>query len=106
VSDLAKLLKPHLEAHGIEDAQELTIRLHVLGSDVPQEWVERWLSDEPAPVAFEHLVYLEHALELDNAESDALYWAARRDVHLRTERSQEDKRRFDEIVGDFEQNND
>jgi hypothetical protein len=106
MSDFANLLKPHLEAHGIEDAQELTIRLRVLGSDVPEEWVERWLSDEPAPVTFEHLVYLEHALELDDTESDALYWAAKRDLHLRTERRQEDKRRFGEVADGFEQNND
>jgi hypothetical protein len=105
MSDFAKLLKPHLEAHGIEDAEELTIRLRVLGSDVPEEWVERWLSDEPAPVTFEHLVYLEHALELDDTESDDLYWAARRDFHPLTERRREDKRRFDEIVESFEQNN-
>jgi hypothetical protein len=102
MSDFAQALKPHLEAHGIEDAEELTIRLRVLGSDVPEERVERWLSDEPVPVAFEHLVYLEYTLKLNYTESDELYWAARRDSRLGTKWSQEEKRRFDEIVEGFD----
>jgi hypothetical protein len=103
MSDFAQALKPHLEAHGIEDAQELTIRLRVLGSGVPEEQVERWLSDEPVRVAFEHLVYLEYALGLDDAESDELYWAARRDSRLGTVRRLEEKRRFNEIVEGFQE---
>ena len=104
MSDFAQALKPHLEAHGIEDAQELTIRLRVLGSGVPEEQVERWLSDEPVRVAFEHLVYLEYALGLDDAESDELYWAARRDSRLGTVgRPEEKRRRFNEIVEGFQE---
>ncbi len=81
MSEFARALKPHLEAHGIDDAQELALRLRGMGWGVSDEWAERWLSDRPAPITFEHIVYLELTLGLDDVESDKLYWAARRDFH-------------------------
>jgi hypothetical protein len=98
MSDFARVLKPHLEAHGIEDAQELAIMLRGLGSDVSDDHVERWLSDELQPITYVDFEYLCIALEMSDAEADKLRGAARRDFMLRAERRRENRRRFDEIV--------
>ena len=103
MSNFARVLKPHLEAHEIDDAEELAFRMRAQGFDVYDDQVERWLSDEPQPVTFEDLERISYVLDLGDADQEELYREARRDSRLRTERSQEEKRRFDEIVEGFEQ---
>jgi hypothetical protein len=93
MSDFARVLKPHLEAHGIEEAAELAIRLRGLGSDVLQ------------PITYVDFEYLCIALEMSESEADEMRGAARRDFVLRGEHRRTDQRRFDEIVEGFEGDN-
>ena len=106
MSEFLRVIKPHLEAHGIEDAQELAIRMRGLGSDVHVEQVERWLSDELQPFTYDELEILRYVLGLGDAEHAELHRAARRDARARREGWQEYTRRFDELVERFEQGND
>jgi hypothetical protein len=105
MSDFARVLKPHLEAHGIEDAQELAIMVRGLGSDVSDDHVVRWLSDELQPITYVDFEYLCIALEMSESEADEMRGAARRDFVLRGEHRRTDQRRFDEIVEGFEGDN-
>ena len=102
MSDFARVLKPHLEAHEIADTEELAFRMRALGFDVYDDQAERWLTDEPGPVTFEDLERLRYVLDLGDTHQEELYRAARHDTRVRGERRQEDKRRFDEIVEKFE----
>jgi hypothetical protein len=106
MSDFARVLSSHLKAHGIEDAEELAISLRAMGSDVSDQHVELWLSNELQPVTYVDFEFLRIALEMSDSEADELRGAARRDFMLRGECVRTDWSRFDEIVEGFEQCND
>jgi hypothetical protein len=44
MSEFMRVIKPHLEAHGINGAEELASRLRGVGIDKSDDQVERWFS--------------------------------------------------------------
>ena len=44
MSEFMRVIKPHLEAHGINGVEELASRLRGVGIDKSDDQVERWFS--------------------------------------------------------------
>jgi hypothetical protein len=106
MSRFVRAIRPHLEAHDIEDAEELAIRLRGMGIDRSDVQVGRWLAGNPTTITFTDLAGLTDVLELSRIEADELRRAATRDYALRAKGKREERRSFDQIVEGFERDND
>jgi hypothetical protein len=106
MSRFVRAIQPHLEAHDIEDAEELAIRLRGMGIDRSDVQVGRWLAGNPTTITFTDLAGLTDVLELSRIEADELRRAVTRDYALRAKGKREERRGFDEIVEGFERDKD
>ena len=106
MSEFMRVIQPHLEAHDIQDAEELAIRLRGMGIDRSDVQVGRWLAGNPTTITFTDLAGLTDVLELSRIEADELRRAVTRDYALRAKGKREERRSFDEIVEGFEWDND
>jgi hypothetical protein len=106
MSRFVRAIRPHLEAHDIEDAEELAIRLRGMGIDRSDVQVGRWLAGNPTTITFTDLAGLTDVLELSRIEADELRRAVTRDYALRAKGKREERRSFDQIVEGFERDND
>ena len=106
MSEFMRVIKPHLEAHNIDDAEDLASRLRGVGLDKSDDQVERWFSGESQIITFVDIEGLEELLSLSSSEVDELLDALIEDTEVRYAQRREDRLIFDELVAGFEEDND
>jgi hypothetical protein len=105
MSEFMRVIKPHLEAHNIDDAEELASRLRMVGLDKSDDQVERWFAGESQIISFVDVAGLEELLWLSCSEVDELLDAIIEDKEVRMAQrreEREDRREFDDLVAEFE----
>jgi hypothetical protein len=105
MSEFMRVIKPHLVAHNIDDAEELASRLRVVGLDKSDDQVERWFAGESQIISFVDVAGLEELLWLSSSEVDELLDAIIEDKEVRMAQrreEREDRREFDDLVAEFE----
>jgi len=106
MSEFMRVIQPHLEAHGINDAEDLASRLRGVGLAKSDDQVERWFSGESQIITFVDIEGLEELLSLSSSEVDELLDALIEDTEVRYAQRREDRLIFDELVAGFEEYND
>jgi hypothetical protein len=106
MSEFMRVIKPHLEAHGINGVEELASRLRGVGIDKSDDQVERWFSGGSQVIVFDDVAGLEELLSLSSMEVDEVLDALIEDTEVRYVQSREDRLRFDELVAGFEEDDD
>ena len=106
MSEFIRVIKPHLEAHNIDDAEELASRLRGVGIDRSEDQVERWFSGESQIISFDDVAALEELLGLSSLEVDEVFDALVEDTEVRYAQRREDRLIFDELVVRFEEEDD
>ncbi len=85
LSEFARVIQPHLTAHGIEGAEELARRLQAAGVHRGTLEVQRWMCGDPGHADYGDLIALEGILGLSDEESEAVEDALYRDVRAKRE---------------------
>jgi hypothetical protein len=106
MSEFMRVIKPHLEAHNIDDAEELASRLRRVGLDKSDDQVERWFAGESQIITVVDVGGLEELLSLSSKEVDEVLDAVIEDTEVRYAQRREDRLIFDELVAGFEEDND
>lgn len=106
MSEFMRVIKPHLEAHGINGAEELVSRLRGVGIDKSDDQVERWFSGGSQVIVFDDVAGLEELLNLSNKDVDEVLEALIEDTEVRMAQRREDRLMFDELVAGFEEDDD
>ena len=103
MSEFMRAIKPHLEAHNIDDAEELASRLRGVGLDKLDDQVERWFAGESQIITSVDVAGLEELLSLSSNEVDEVLDAVIEDTEVSYAQSKEDRLIFDELVVGFEE---
>jgi hypothetical protein len=106
MSEFMRVIKPHLEAHNIDDAEELASRLRGVGLDKSDDQVERWFAGESQIITVVDVAGLEELLSLSSEEADEVLDALIEDTEVRYAQRREDRLIFDELVAGFEDDDD
>ncbi len=106
MSEFMRVIKPHIEAHNIDDAKELASRLRRVGLEKSDDQVERWFAGESQIITFDDVAGLEELLSLSSTEVDEVLDALIEDTEVRYAQRREDRLIFDELVAGFEEDND
>jgi hypothetical protein len=106
MSEFMRVIKPHLEAHSIDDAKELASRLCEVGLDKSDDQVERSFAGESQIIAFDDVAGLEELLSLRSEDVDEVLDALVEDAEVRIAQRREDQLIFDELVAGFEEEDD
>ena len=106
MSDFMRVIKPHLEAHGINGVEELASRLRGVGIDKSDDQVERWFSGGSQVIVFDDVAGLEELLSLSSRDVDEVLDALIEDTEVRMAQRRDDRLMFDELVAGFEEDDD
>jgi hypothetical protein len=102
MSEFMRVIKPHLEAHNIDGAEELASKLRGVGLDKSDDQVERWFSGESQIITSVDVAGLEELLSLSTNEVDEVLDALIEDTEVRYAKRKEDWLIYDELVVGFE----
>jgi hypothetical protein len=80
MGEFAKVIQPHLEAHGIEGPVELARRIREAGRFRGAPEVRRWMDGDPGSAGYGDLVAIQRAFGLDDEETDSVEEAFYRDL--------------------------
>jgi hypothetical protein len=103
MSEFMRVIKPYLQAHNINDAQELARRLRGVRLDKSDDQVERWFAGESQIITFKDVAGLEELLSLSSMEVDEVLDALIEDTEVRYAQRREERLIFDELVAGFEE---
>jgi hypothetical protein len=106
LSEFMRVIKPHLEAHHIDDAKGLARRLRGVGLDKSDDQVERWFAGESRIITFDDVAGLEELLNLSSKDVDEVLDALIEDTEVRYAQRREDLLIVDELVVGFEEDDD
>jgi hypothetical protein len=87
VGEFARVIQPHLEAHGIDGAEGLARKLREAGVHRGAPEVQRWMDGEIGVAGSRDLEALESILGLSDEETDAVLTAFRHDIRAQMEAS-------------------
>ena len=83
MGEFARVIQPHLNAHGIEGPEELARRIRAVGVHRGGPEVRRWMCGDPNHAGPQDVLAMERIFGLDDAETDAVEAAFGRDVRAR-----------------------
>jgi hypothetical protein len=83
MGEFARVIQPHLDAHGIEGAEGLARELRAEGVHRGAPEVQRWMSGDPGHAGSRDVVAMESIFDLSEEEALAVWDAFVRDVRTK-----------------------
>jgi hypothetical protein len=91
MGEFAKVIQPHLDAHGIEGPEELARRLREAGIPRGAKQVRGWMAGDPGNAGPRDVLVMERIFELSEKETDAVEEAFLRDVRAEMEATRKER---------------
>ena len=93
MGEFAKVIQPHLDAHGIEGPEDLARKIRAAGEWRGAPEVRRWMSGDPSVAGYGDLFAIERIFDLNDEEAAAVEAAFIRDVRAQMEATRKERAR-------------